>query len=103
MWGFFFVGGTSAGSPQWVAMVALANQYSTETGRGSPGYINSAIYTLAESSHYSSDFQDIKVGNNQLVGTPLGFSAAAGHDAANGWGTPNVANQIPDLVSTVYS
>jgi hypothetical protein len=37
------------------------------------------------------------VGNNQLVGTPLGFSAGTGYDDASGWGTPNVSNIVADL------
>lgn len=97
--GFFIVGGTSAGSPQWAAIIALANQYSAEQGYGPLGFVNQAIYSLAQSSHYSKDFHDITVGNNTLVGTPVGFNAATGYDAASGWGTPNVANLVPDLVA----
>jgi subtilase family serine protease len=98
----FIVGGTSAGSPQWAAIGALANQYSAKHGHGPLGFINPALYQLAESGSYGNDFHDITVGNNRLVGTPVGFNAAPGYDAASGWGTPNVANLIPDLVNTVY-
>ena len=42
--GFFIVGGTSAGSPQWAAIIALANQLSARQGHGSIGYINPALY-----------------------------------------------------------
>jgi subtilase family serine protease len=92
--GFFLVGGTSCGSPQWAAIIALANQ---QAGH-SLGFLNSAIYEVAESSAYASDFHDIVTGDNKLLETQNGFSAATGYDFATGWGTPNVANLIPDLV-----
>jgi subtilase family serine protease len=93
--GFFIVGGTSAGSPQWAGIIALANQL-----KGSPvGYINPAIYRIGCSGSYGRDFHDITVGNNQLVGTPVGFTATSGYDDATGLGTPNVANLVQDLVT----
>ena len=91
---FFIVGGTSVGSPQWAAIIALANQ----AAGGPLGFLNPAIYKLARSSAYATDFHDIKVGNNQMPGTPVGFNAGTGWDDASGWGTPNVAKLIPDLV-----
>lgn len=92
--GFFRVGGTSAGSPQWAAIIALANQAAGH----SLGFVNSAVYKVAESSAYSTDFHDILTGDNKLAETQNGFSAATGYDFATGWGTPNVSNLIPDLV-----
>ncbi len=92
---WFIVGGTSAGSPQWASIVALANQL-----KGAPlGFLNPTLYQVGCSGNYRQDFHDITVGNNQLVGTPVGFSASTGWDAASGWGTPNVANLIADLVT----
>ena len=93
---FYIVGGTSAGSPQWAAIAALADQAAGH----SLGDINPAIYAIGNSpTTYAADFHDITVGNNQLVGTPAGFSATMGYDLASGWGTPNVANLLPDLVT----
>lgn len=92
---WYFVGGTSAGSPQWAAIAALANQ-----AAGHPlGFINPALYAIGEGSHYGSDFHDITTGDNTLTGTPVGFSAGTGYDTASGWGTPNVANLVADLSS----
>ncbi len=100
--GFYIVGGTSAGSPQWASIIAIANQYSAAHGHGPLGYINPALYKLAQSSTAARDLHDITVGNNQLLGTPIGYSAAAGYDWATGWGTPNVSNLVPDLVNAVF-
>lgn len=97
--GFFLVGGTSCGSPQWAAIMALANQAAGH----SLGFVNPAIYKVAESSAYSTDFHDITTGDNKLDETQTGFSAGTGYDFATGWGTPNVANLIPDLVKAASS
>ena len=91
----FIVGGTSAGSPQWAAIGALANQAAGH----SLGFLNNAIYKIAHGPNYSKDFHDITIGNDQETGTPVGFNAVTGWDPASGWGTPNVANLIPDLVA----
>lgn len=93
--GFFLVGGTSCGSPQWAAIIALANQ-----SAGRPlGFVNPAIYKVAESASYGNDFHDIAIGDDKLFETQNGFSAGPGYDFTTGWGTPNVSNLIPDLVT----
>ncbi len=93
--GIYIVGGTSAGSPQWASIVALANQL-----KGGPvGFINPTLYKIGCSARYGADFHDVTVGNNQLTGTPVGFPAATGWDDATGLGTPNVANLVQDLVT----
>ena len=93
-WGVF--SGTSAASPALAAIVALLNQ-----AHGSPvGFLNSAIYQLAASSSYSSDFHDVTVGNNSDTNGKFGFdgfAAGPGYDLATGWGSPNVANFIADI------
>ena len=92
-------GGTSAGSPQWAAITALANQARANAGEGPLGFLNPRLYALAESGAYATDFHDITVGNNQLTGTPVGFNAGTGYDAASGWGTPDVAKLVNDLAT----
>lgn len=90
----FIVGGTSAGSPQWAAIIALINHARTGAGHSLLGYFNPILYGLTTKA---ADFHDITVGNNKLLGTHPGFSATSGWDLASGWGTPNVANLVTDL------
>ncbi len=90
--GFVF-GGTSAGSPQWAAIVALADQAAGH----SLGFLNPALYAIGNGPNYANDFHDITAGNNKAFSTPFGYNAAPGYDDATGWGTPNVANLVADL------
>lgn len=95
----FIVGGTSAGAPQWASIVALANQARANIGKGPLGFMNTALYPVYHSARYSLDFHDITVGNNQLFGTPVGFTAGLGFDDASGIGTPIVDQLIADLAA----
>jgi subtilase family serine protease len=90
--GFYNVGGTSEGAPQWAGITAIANQYS----HCALGFLNPALYSLADSPAYATDFHDITQGNNALYGVP-GYNAAAGWDLLTGWGSPNVTNLVNDL------
>jgi subtilase family serine protease len=103
---FNAVGGTSAGTPQWASIIALANETRGRQGRSELGLVSPALYDLAKSPRsYSRDFHDITAGTNTLdlraFGFPapsqFGFAAAPGYDLATGLGTPNVANLIEDL------
>ncbi len=96
--GFYVVGGTSAGSPQWAGIFALANTARAAAGKAPIGFANAALYSIAEGPKYAVDFHDIIAGDNVLVGTSVGFAASTGYDLATGWGTPNVAHLIGDLV-----
>jgi subtilase family serine protease len=92
--GFIF-GGTSAGSPQWGGIVALADQKAGHR----LGAINRDLYHIAKSDSYGSAFHDVTTGDNActLVSCGMvipGFSAGTGWDAASGLGTPNAANLI---------
>jgi subtilase family serine protease len=103
--GFYIFGGTSAGSPQWAAIAALADQLAAQQHRGPIGFINPTLYAIGNNPKlYQRDFHDITVGNNIVTGSPdkVGFSAGPGWDDASGWGTPNVANLVPDLVSLSF-
>jgi subtilase family serine protease len=95
---YFLVGGTSAGSPQWAGIFALANEARAGEEQGPIGFANPMIYSIYHSSRYATDFHDITAGDNTLAGAPVpGFSAGSGYDLATGIGTPDVANLIDDL------
>ena len=95
----FIVGGTSAGSPQWAGITALANQARATAGKGPIGDLNPVLYSIYHSTRYSTDFHDITVGNDQLVGSSIGFSAGARYDVASGIGSPIVDQLVVDLAA----
>ncbi|MGA2683367.1 MAG: hypothetical protein ABSF44_16405 [Candidatus Bathyarchaeia archaeon] len=68
--GWWDVGGTSAGSPQWAAIQALGLTAN-----------NNNFYQIAKSAAYSTDFRDIVSGSN-------GYPAGPGYDLATGLGSP---------------
>ena len=81
--GYYFIGGTSEGAPQWAGLVADLNQLI-----GRPiGFLNPYLYALGPTG---LGFHDITVGDNSFAGVP-GYPAGHGWDASTGWGTPNVA------------
>jgi subtilase family serine protease len=83
------VGGTSAGAPQWAALVALADQGRALKGLGS---LDGGTQTLpAIYAMPSSDFHDITSGSN-------GYPAKTGYDLATGRGSPVAQNVISYLV-----
>ncbi len=92
--GFYFVGGTSAGAPQWAGIIALANQAAGH----SLGFVNKSLYHIAKNGPYASAFHDVTVGNNALFSLP-GENAGPGYDMPTGLGSPNVANLITALTA----
>ncbi len=98
--GFYLFGGTSAGSPQWAAITAIADQ----KAEGRLGFLNKALYNIAESDRrYASTFHDITSGNNSVTeldssNSPVpiqGFNAGPEWDPTTGLGSP-IANQLVD-------
>ena len=89
--GWYDVGGTSAGAPQWAALVAAADQVRAANGKAALGGIQQtlpALYAKVPASH----FNDVTSGSN-------GYSATAGYDLATGRGTPFSNQVINDLAS----
>lgn len=90
--GYYGVGGTSEGAPQWAGIIADGNQMV-----GHPlGFINPALYAIGHSDNYASSYHDITVGNNGFAGI-TGYNATTGWDAATGWGTPKVATLLENI------
>ncbi|HEY6482955.1 MAG TPA: S53 family peptidase [Steroidobacteraceae bacterium] len=104
--GFYLFGGTSAGAPQWAAIIAIANQ----RAGGRLGFLSTAIYHVGQMKQsYSTAFHDVRAGNNSVVeydylAKPVtigGFSAAAEWDATTGNGSPAAADLVDDLIRWV--
>lgn len=86
--GYYRIGGTSEGAPQWAGIIAVANQLA-----GRPlGFLNPKLYRLR-----GRGFHDVTTGNNGANGVP-GYNAASGWDPATGWGTPDASTLLPRLV-----
>ena len=93
--GWYVVGGTSSGSPQWAGLVAIADQIA---GHGL-GLINPRLYELASGPNYGTYFYDVTTGNNQADPDVPGYPATTGWDPVTGLGTPNAATLLPALAS----
>ncbi len=86
--GYYIIGGTSEGAPQWAGIIADANQLA-----GHPmGFLNPKLYLLR-----GRGFHDVTVGNNSFHGVP-GYNATPGWDLATGWGSPDVSTLLRELV-----
>jgi subtilase family serine protease len=100
--GWYVVGGTSSGSPQWAGLVAIADQLN-----GGPlGYLNPALYKIgSDPLRYANDFYDVTTGINKNpnpASSLPGYPATIGWDPVTGLGSPNAANLLPDLVMAVH-
>jgi subtilase family serine protease len=115
--GFFLFGGTSAGSPQWAAILAIANQ---QAGYNL-GFINSALYRIGKTQqedggksgtsggdggdggNKAPSFFDITSGNNSVVEDVAvkGFTAGPGWDATTGLGSPTTDQLVKSLIQFV--
>ena len=85
------IGGTSAGAPQWSALIAIANQGRAVNSLTSlNGYIQTLPFLY---SAPSTDFHDIIYGQNS------GYQAGPGYDMVTGLGTPNAAQVVGSLES----
>lgn len=86
--GWFSLGGTSAGAPQWAALFALVNS-GRKTALTSP---NTALYSLASTS-YTGDYRDILTGSNG------GYDASVLYDFVTGLGSPVASKVVPLLIA----
>ena len=88
--GWTSVGGTSAGAPQWAALIAIADQGRALAGQSSlDGFTQTLpkLYQLPQ-----SDFHDITSGSNGA------YSAGTGYDLVTGRGTPYANLIVSGLV-----
>jgi subtilase family serine protease len=91
--------GTSAATPLWAAVIALADQ---DAGHHL-GFVNPAIYAIARSTAYHRAFHDVVTGDNSVfwpTGLVVGYRASSGWDPVTGLGSPNARNLVPLLAHT---
>ena len=86
----FPIGGTSAATPLWGAIVTLLNDYEASKGRPPLGFLNPFLYNL------SSGLKDITTGGNNAgscaqgctLSKTLGYNVSGGWDPVTGLGSP---------------
>jgi len=91
--GWMVVGGTSAGAPQWAAIIAIVKSVSQHSLTG----LNASLYTLGK-QHYSQMYHDITSGTNGSCGYYC--TAQVGYDYVTGLGSPVTTNLVPLLSGT---
>jgi subtilase family serine protease len=83
--GWFRVGGTSAGSPQWAALVAIANSMRVANRKARLSSTNASLYALSKKSP-AANFHPVTAGTNGACGSLC--TASTGYDYVTGIGTP---------------
>src|SRR6202035_5057212 len=94
--------GTSAATPLWAAVIALADQ---DAGQHL-GFVNPAIYAIARGPAYHRAFHDVVTGDNSVLWPTrlfTGYQAGPGWDPVTGWGSPNAQYLVPLLAHTARS
>jgi subtilase family serine protease len=94
--------GTSASTPLWAGVIALADQ---QAGRHL-GFVNPAIYAIARSPACHRAFHDVVTGDNSVLwptGVFPGYAAGPGWDPVTGWGSPDAQYLVPLLAHTARS
>ncbi len=92
--GWTQVGGTSAGAPQWAAILAIADQGRALAGLPALNSTNAQEVMTELYQAQATDFHDITSGTS--TGSP-NYTATAGYDFVTGLGTPIVANVVNTL------
>jgi subtilase family serine protease len=83
--GWFQVGGTSAGTPQWAALIAIANSMRAAQRKANLTSTNTPLYSIAKSAP-GKDFHAVTRGSNGACGQLC--TAMPGYDYITGMGTP---------------
>ncbi|OMG70092.1 S53 family peptidase [Burkholderia ubonensis] len=94
--GWFQVGGTSAGAPQWSALVAIANSLRAAAGKARLSGTYDALYAAGKTA-YGSNYHDVTTGTNGSCGAIC--TAAGGYDYVTGLGSPLAPSLVQALVA----
>lgn len=102
----YLFGGTSAGSPQWAGITAIANQLAGKR----LGYLNAAFYQIRQTPpNYGPSFHDITAGDNSALELDAhdnviqiqGFAAGSAWDATTGIGSPKANALVYRMIQSV--
>lgn len=88
--------GTSASTPLWAGVIALADQ----AAHRHLGFVNPAIYAIARSTSYHRAFHDVVTGDNSVVwptAVVVGYNGRPGWDPVTGLGSPDAQHLVPLL------
>ncbi len=97
--GWLQVGGTSAGAPQWAALLAIADQGRALSGQSALNSSNpQEVMTTLYKNGTTGLFHDVTSGTS--TGTP-NYSASAGYDYVTGLGSPLADRVVQVLGGTV--
>ena len=94
--GWFQVGGTSAGSPQWAALVATANSLRIAARKANLASTNTALYSAAKTAA-TADYFRVTHGTNGTCGAVC--TASAGYDYVTGLGTLQASTLVGALAA----
>lgn len=94
--GWSQIGGTSASTPLWAAMVVDINSYLFTQHMAPLGHVDAELYTFASSSQPFPAYHDITTGGNS--GSSVSYLAGPGYDRVTGLGTPDAWNMAQDAV-----
>ena len=95
-YGWLQVGGTSAGTPQWAALIAIANSMRTAARKAHLSSTNNSLYSIAK-THAAANLHTITSGSNGSCGSLCGV--LTGYDYMTGLGTPQANAMIATLVA----
>jgi subtilase family serine protease len=93
--GWLQVGGTSAGAPQWAALVALADQGRAASQKPALGGTNNVLPAIYNWAH-----AQFSGGTSYFHDVAAGVGAATGYDLATGNGSP-LADQVVGALMNV--
>lgn len=93
--GWLTIGGTSAGAPQWAALIALANELRRAGNLSSNNLVNSPLYDAAMGRRYRHNYRDVTSGSNGACGAVC--TAAEGYDFVTGLGSPKAGRLVKAL------
>lgn len=105
--GWCVIGGTSAATPVWAAMVALANEASIKANGYLMGFLNPGLYAInhgALGTSYATAFHDIvpvpgAINNNDYIGNSGTYPDSSMYDMATGLGSFNAYNLAQNLTT----